>query len=313
MSKSNPILTKDKRLAPGFRLFLMALPFLVLIFLFSYLPLYGWRYAFYDYRPPIKLEDCTFVGFKHITNMVQNAAMRKNLIRVLKNTLGMSILGMCTSWMPMVFAVFMAEIRNMKFQKIVQIVTTIPNFISWVIVYSIAFAIFSVGDGFVNNVIRAFKPGFEGIDFLGNTDHMWWKMWLWMQWKTIGYSAILYISSIAGIDQELYEAADIDGAGRFQKIRYITMPCLLPTYFTLLIINVGNMLNRGMDQYYAFQNPLNKKYIEVLALYVYNQGIAGSQISYSTAVGMTKSLISLVLLGIANTISKVFRDGQSIF
>lgn len=313
MSKKNPILTKEKKLAPGFRLFLMALPFLALVFIFAYLPLYGWRYALYDYKPPIKLEDCNFVGLKHLTNMVQNAALRRNLFRVIKNTLGMSLLGMATSWMPMIFAVFLSEIRNIKFQKVVQIITTIPNFVSWIIVYSIAFAIFSIGDGLINNVIRAIDPTAEGINFLGNADHMWLKMWAWGQWKGIGYSAILYISSIAGIDQELFEAADIDGAGRMQKIRYITIPCLLPTYFTLLIINVGNMLNRGMDQYFAFQTPLNKKYIEVLDLYVYNQGIAGNQISYSTAVGMTKSLVSLVLLGVANMISKLFRDGQSIF
>ena len=313
MKKKSTILTHDKNLAPGFRLFLMTLPFLALVFIFSYLPLWGWRYAFYDYRPPKALSDCTFVGFKHITSMVGNPALAKNVFRVLKNTLGMSLLGMATSWIPMLFAMFLAEIKSVRYRMFVQITTTIPNFISWIIVYSIAFAVFSSSDGLINNVMAAINPEWKRINFLADTNHMWLKMWAWGQWKGLGYSAILYISSIAGIDQEMYEAASIDGAGRFQKMRYITFPCLLPTFITLLIINVGNFLNRGMDQYFAFQNALNKEYIEVIDLYVYNQGIVGNAMSFSTAVGMTKSLISLVLLFIANTVSKVFRDGESIF
>lgn len=313
MKKKNPILTRDRKLTPGFRLFLMTLPFLGLVFAFSYLPLWGWRYAFYDYRPPKALSDCTFVGFKHIISMVGNPALAKNVIRVLKNTMGMSLLGMATSWIPMCFAMFLAEIKNVKYRKFVQIMTTIPNFISWIIVYSIAFAIFSSSDGLVNNILSAVNPNWTRVNFLAGTDHMWLKMWAWGQWKGLGYSAILYISTIAGIDQEMYEAAAIDGAGRFQKMRFVTLPCLIPTFVTLLIINVGNFLNRGMDQYFAFQNPLNKEFIEVIDLYVYNQGIVGNAVSFSTAVGMTKSVVSLILLFVANMISKLFRDGESIF
>lgn len=313
MKKKNQILTSNRKLTPGFRLFLMTLPFLALVFAFSYLPLWGWRYALYDYRPPKALTDCKFVGLKHITSMVSNPALARNVARVLKNTIGMSLLGMVTSWIPMVFAMFLAEIRSVKYRKFVQIMTTIPNFISWIIVYSIAFAIFSASDGLVNNILAAVNPNWTRVSFLSDTNHMWLKMWAWGQWKGLGYSAILYVSSIAGIDQEMYEAASIDGAGRFQKMRFITLPCLLPTFITLLIINVGNFLNRGMDQYFAFQNAMNREYIEVLDLYVYNQGIVGNAISFSTAVGMTKSLVSLVLLFIANMISKLFRDGESIF
>lgn len=313
MKKSGSILTRNGKLSPGFRLFLLALPFLVLVFVFSYLPLWGWRYAFYDYRPPKRLEDCEYVGLKHIISMFANPALAKNVFRVIKNTLGMSLLGMVTSWIPMVFAMFLAEIKSVKYQKTIQTVTTIPNFISWIIVYSIAFAMFSSSDGFLNNVMSALNSDWTRVNFLADPDHMWIKMWLWGQWKGLGYAAILYISSLASIDQELYEAAAIDGAGRFKKMRYVTLPCLLPTFFTLLVINTGNFLNRGMDQYFAFQNALNKEFIEVIDLYVYNQGIVGSAISFSTAVGMTKSLISLVLLFVANKASKLFRDGESIF
>jgi putative aldouronate transport system permease protein len=313
MKKKTSILTRDRKLSPGFRLFLMTLPFLILVFIFSYLPLWGWRYAFYDYRPPKQLSACEFVGFKHILSMFSNPALSKNVLRVVKNTLGMSLLGMFTSWIPMVFAMFLAEIKHVKYQKFIQTMTTIPNFISWIIVYSIAFAMFSSADGLINNILVVLNPTWERVNFLASGDHMWIKMWAWGQWKSLGYSAVLYIASLAGIDQELYEAASVDGASRFQKMRYITLPSLLPTFFTLLIINVGNFLNRGMDQYFAFQNAINKESIEVIDLYVYNQGIAGSNISFSTAVGMTKTIISLLLLFMANKISKLLRDGESIF
>ena len=138
--KKNPILTKDGKLAPGFRLFLMALPLFVYIFIFAYRPVAGLRYAFYNYKPPKNLTDCDFVGFQHFTNLVTNPAMQKNIVRVVKNTLGMALLGTALNWIPMVFAMFLMEIRHIKYRKLVQIITTIPNFISWVIIYSLAFS-----------------------------------------------------------------------------------------------------------------------------------------------------------------------------
>ncbi len=294
---------------PKFRLFLMMLPILVLAFVFCYLPLFGWRYAFFDYKSGETLSMDKFVGFKWFTSLFQNAATKKDIVRVIKNTLAMSGLGILTSWIPMVFAIFLAEIRNTHFRRVVQTFTTIPNFISWVLVYAIALAIFST-DGFVNTFLTAIGHT-TTTNYLLSSSHMWLKMLAWGTWKGLGWSAIIYIASITGIDQQLYEAATVDGAGRFQKMWYITVPELIPTYMVLLLMSIANILSNGMDQYLVFSNAVNKDYIEVLDLYVYNLGIGSGLIPMSTVIGMIKSVISVILLFSANGISKLIR-GESI-
>ncbi len=294
-----------------FRLLLMFLPVLLLTFVFCYLPIYGWRFAFFDYKIGDALTSENFVGLKWFTYLFENAATRADLVRVLRNTLIMSGLGIATSWMPIAFAVMLAELRSSKFQRIVQTLTTIPNFISWVLVYAIAFAIFSA-DGFINSFLRN-VCGVTGAhtDYLASADWIWVKMLLWGTWKGLGWSAIVYIAGIAGIDQQLYEAARVDGANRFQCIRHITIPGLMPTYMVMLLMSVAGMLSNGMDQYLVFENPINKEVIEVLDLYVYNAGIKSGLIPLSTVVGVFKSLIGVTLLFGANGISKAVR-GESI-
>ena len=200
----------------------------------------------------------------------------------------------------------------MPFKKLSQTLTTIPNFISWVLVYAVAYAMFSVNDGFVNKVLINMGIIDQGINFLASPDHIWMKMWLWGQWKGLGWSAIVYIAAISGIDQEQYEAAEVDGANRFQKMRYVTIPGLLPTFFVLLILSIGNMISNGIDQYFVFQNAMNKEHIEVLDLYVYNQGMVGINYSYSTAVSILKSIVSVTLLFVSNQMSRLVRD-ESVF
>ena len=296
-------------MAPKFRLFLMMLPILVLAFVFCYLPLFGWRYAFFDYKSGETLTMDKFVGFKWFTQLFQNSATRNDILRVIKNTLAMSALGILTSWVPMVFAIFLAEIKNTHFRRIVQTFTTIPNFISWVLVYAIALAIFST-DGFVNTLFTSMGHP-TTTNYLLSTSHMWIKMLAWGLWKGLGWSAIIYIASITGIDQQLYEAATVDGAGRFQKMWYITIPELIPTYMVLLLMSIANILSNGMDQYLVFSNAVNAEKIEVLDLYVYNLGIGKGLIPMSTVIGMVKSIISVILLFSANGISKLVR-GESI-
>ena len=175
--------------------------------------------------------------------------------------------------------------------------------------YAIAFAIFNT-DGFINTLINSLG-GNASANYLQSADHMWLKMLAWGMWKGVGWSAIIYISGIAGIDQQLYEAATVDGAGRFHKMRYITIPGLLPTFVVLLVMSIAGILSNGMDQYLVFTNANNKDIIEVLDLYVYNLGIGSGSIPLSTVVGMTKSIISVVLLFIANSLSKLIR-GDSV-
>lgn len=293
-----------------FKLFLMYSPFIALVAVFSYLPLLGWRYAFFDYKVGDTLSMDKFVGFKWFTELIKNPATVRDIINVLKNTLGMSFLGLATSWLPMAFAIFLSEIKNMKFRRFVQTFTTIPNFISWVLVYAIAFCIFST-DGFVSSLFVNMGIWDEGKNMLMSGSHTWLKMWAWGTWKGIGWSAIIYIAGISGIDQQLYEAATVDGAGRFQKMWHITLPGLIPTFCVLFLMAVANVLSNGMDQYLVFKNATNANVIRVLDLYVYELGIGQGSIPLTTVVSMLKSIISVTLLFAANGVSKLIR-GESI-
>lgn len=294
----------------GFKLFLMILPFLILCFLFSYFPLHGWIYALYDYRAPLKLSQCEFAGLKWFKMLFSNPTQVSQLMVVMKNTFAMSLLGIATSFLPVLFAVFLSEIQCKWFKNLVQTFTTLPNFISWTLVYSIAFSLFST-TGMVNSFLQNIGAITEPLKFLDSGEHVWLTMLLWNTWKGLGWGSIMYLAAITGIDQELYEAAKVDGANRFKLIRYITIPALMPTYFVLLMLSVANFLSNGMDQYFVFQNAFNKTSIQVLDLYVYNIGMTGKSLSLATAIGILKSLVSVVLLMIVNFASKKTR-GESI-
>lgn len=302
--------TEKMEMETKYKLFLMLMPFLALVFAFSYLPLFSWRYAFFDYEVGGTLSSDNFVGFKWFKMLVQNPTYVKRLLRVLTNTLAMSCLGILTSWLPMFFAIFLTEIKSNRFRKFVQVFSTIPNFISWVMVYAIAFAIFNT-DGFINTFVNEFFGAKWNTNYLMSTDGMWLKMLIWGIWKSLGWSAIIYISGISGIDQQLYEAATVDGAGRFQKMRYVTLPGLLPTYVVMLVMSIAGILSNGMDQYLVFSNHMNEDVIEVLDLYVYNLGIGSGDIPLSTVVGMSKSIVSVILLFVANKVSKAIR-GENV-
>lgn len=292
-------------------MFLMILPFLVLNFLFAYFPLHGWIYAFYDYRAPLRLDQCEFVGFKWFTMLFSNPTQMAQLGQVMINTFAMSLLGIATSILPLIFAIFLSEIQTKWFRKTVQTMTTLPNFISWVLVYSVAFSLFS-NSGMVNNLLTDLGLISEPIKFLDSDSHTWLSMILWSTWKNLGWNAIMYLAAITSIDPGLYGAAKIDGAGRFRLMYHITLPELLPTFFVLLMLSIANFLNNGMDQYFVFQNAFNRTHIQVLDLYVYNIGLTGGSFSLATAIGMMKSIVSVVLLTIVNLASKKIRGASII-
>lgn len=308
--KSAETLEPKMEMHERYKIFLFFLPILALAFVFSYLPLWGWRYAFFDYKAGGELTMENFVGFKWFTYLFESEATRSDIFRVIKNTLGLSGIGILTSWLPMAFAIFLTQVPSKRFRRFVQTFTTVPNFLGWVIIYAVALAIFST-DGFVNNFLNNILGIAADANYLMDGNHMWLKMWLWGTWKGLGWSAIIYISSITGIDPVLYEAAEVDGAGRFQKMWNVTVPQLLPTFFVMLLMSIANILSNGMEQYLVFSNAVNSQSIEVLDLYVYNLGIVNGQIPISTMVGMCKSIISVALLFIANTASKKLR-GESI-
>lgn len=299
-------LVKNKKKLRGYREFLYILPCIILVAVFSYYPLYGWIYAFFDYRPPFPLSMDKFVGFQWFASMFQNKIKIQAIVKVLRNTFGISGLNLFFSWFPMIFAVFLNEIKCGKYKKFVQTVTTLPNFISWVLVYSIAYSVLN-STGVVNQVLLSLGLTKTPILFLQSSSHVWFKMWLWNTWKNAGWAAIMYIAAISGIDEEMNEAAKVDGASRMQIIRHITIPSILPTYFVIVMMNLANFLSNGMEQFYVFQNSFNKDTIQVLDLYVYNLAMGSGGYSLSTAISIFKSVVSIVLLCVTNKISKVVR------
>ncbi|MDR1644168.1 MAG: ABC transporter permease subunit [Clostridiales bacterium] len=291
------------RKAQGYKEFLLILPFIALVAVFAYFPLYGWIYSFFDYQPPLPFSWDSFVGLKWFKLLFQNQSYVNQTLQVLRNTFAMSGIALLFSWLPMFFAILLNELRNAPFKKFVQTAATIPNFISWVLVYSVAFLLMG-NNGMINSVLKDWGLIARPIDFMKDSSHLWLKMWLWLTWKNLGWAAIMYVAAISGIDEGMYEAAKIDGAARWQCIWSITIPSLLPTFFVLMLLNISNMLNNGMEQYYVFQNSWNREYIQVLDLYVYNLSTSKPPVySISTALSMLKSVVSLALLFAANGLS----------
>lgn len=296
----------------NYKLFLYAFPIILLTFIFSYLPLKGFSQAFYETST---FGDDIFVGGKWFRYLFENKEAASRLLQVLRNTLIMSGLGLITSWIPVAFAVFFSEIKDGPVRKIIQTVTTLPNFISWILIYALAIALFST-NGFLNNILSSITGREFTRNWLEVKSTVWLQMLAWGIWKGTGWSAIIYIAAITGIDRGLYEAAEIDGAKRFAKMRYITIPMLIPTFSVMLLLSFANMLTNGLDQYLVFSNATNMDYIEVLDLYVYNLGFTRSgsldaSKPLATVISMAKTLVSLLLLFIANQTSKSIR-GESI-
>ena len=248
-----------------------------------------------------------FVGFKHFGNLITGW---KNVSRVLRNTFAMSLLSLATSPLPMIFAIMLNEIKVKKLKSVAQTITTLPNFISWIVVFGVTFAMFSVRGG-VSLLLQSMGINLGQAGILGNNEATWFFQIGLQIWKNLGWGAIIYLAAISGIDSTMYEAAQIDGANKIQSIIHITIPSIFSTYLVLLLLGVGNILSNGFEQFFVFYNSLVSDRIEVLDYYVYRIGIVSGDYSYSIVVGMLKSLVSITLLFIANQISKRFR-GEGI-
>ena len=285
-------------------LFFMALPLMVFVFAMKYVPLLGWYFSLIEYKVGKPIMDCTFVGLDNFRAMFKNPAF----FRALTNTFIFSGIKYALLFVPPIFAILFNEIPNLHYRKIVQTMTTLPHFISWVIVYGLAYALFST-EGVVNKALLAMGMRTQSIMTDRNSVYIF-QSALYL-WKVLGWNSIIYVAAIAGIDPQLYEAASIDGAGHFKRALHITLPGILPTMLVLLLLGVANIISNGMDQYYLFQNPMNYNKIETLELYTYKQGMKLMDYSYASAVDIMKSLVSLTLLFTTNAIAKKVR-GNSI-
>ena len=285
-------------------LLFVTLPLMLLVFVFCYIPLIGWVLAFMEYRPGNPIFENEFVGLKYFELIFSS----RDISRVLKNTVIFATINFCLLPLPMVFAMLLNELNCSTFKKLAQTFTTLPHFISWIIVYSLAFAIFST-EGLLNELLNLL--GRDGQKLLQDKNAVYWFQTCISQWKTLGWSSIIYMAAMAGIDQELYEAASVDGAGKLRCAVHITVPGLIPTFIVIALLAVANFMNSGLDQYFMFQNAVVIKNIEVLDLYTYRVGLQKQDYSYATAVGIFKSAISLTMLFITNALAKKVR-GESI-
>ena len=305
MSKTKVLtMTKPKK---DYKLLYYALPFMIIVLLFNYVPIFGWIYAFFDYVPGVKLNDSEFVGLEYFKLIFTDA----NVWRSLTNTFIFAILGILFSPLPMFFAILLNEVKNGPVRKIVQTFTTLPNFISWVIIFSLAFTLFS-SDGLITTMLLKIRIGTDGQNLLGDGKAVYIFQSLLGLWKGLGWSSIIYLAAIAGIDQEQYEAARVDGAGYFRCAIHITMPAMIGTFVVLFILNIGNFLNTGYEQYLLFKNSMTADNIEVLDLYAYRIGLENMDYSYGVAISIIKSVVSVVLVTFANLVAKKARGSAVV-
>ncbi len=299
---SAPIFNTKKR--KRWDLFFLALPFMILVLLFAYIPLAGWYFAFIEYRVGKPILECTFVGFDNFVRLFQTGAF----IRALKNTVIYSSAKYIMLICPMIFAILFNEIQNTRFRKVVQTMTTLPHFISWVIVYGLVYALFTT-EGPVNQLLAMFGTK---QNLLMDRDATYIFQSLLYLWKVLGWNSIIYVAAIAGIDQQLYEAATIDGAGHFRCALHVTLPGILPTFVVLMLLGVADFVNNGLDQYYVFQNAFTYNNLETLEMYTYKQGMKLMDYSYATAVGILKSGVSITLLFVTNAFAKKVRGNAIV-
>ncbi len=293
------------------KLLLISIPFVAFILAFSYIPLLWWSISFFKYYPGIPFDKMEFIGWQNFKFLFYDATM---ILKVVRNTFALSGLIILTLPLPAIFAIMLNELRSNRLKKAVQTFSTIPYFISYVLLYLAFVTLFSPTDGTLNELlVKRLHLLNRPITPMTNEQIAWIFQTGVYLFKNMGYNAILYLSAIASIDPSLYDAASVDGAGRMQKILHVTIPGLTPTFIVLLVLGLGNILSgAGFEQYYVFGNPLVLDRLEVIDTYTYKLGIIQGNYSFGTAISMLKSVISIVLLLSANTIVKKLR-GTALF
>jgi putative aldouronate transport system permease protein len=296
------IARKNKRWARIKRnryIYLMMSAGVIYFFLFKFLPVWGLLLSFQDYSPFKGFFGSTWVGFKHFSNLFQS----EQFYTMARNTFVISIFNLVFYFpVPIVLALMLNEVRHELFKKLNQSVVYLPHFLSWVILVSLTFFVFSSDIGIINKLIVA--SGNEPILFLSEPKFFWILLTLQNIWKDAGWGTIIFLAAIAGVDPARYEAAVIDGASRWRQIYHITLPAIRPTIIILLILRLGNMADVGFEQVLLMMNPLVNSVAEVFDTYSYTQGIVGGKISVGIAVGMFKGIVGLILVVSANQIVK---------
>jgi len=285
-------------------MYLFLMPAIIWFFIFYYIPIYGVTIAFKDYSLTKGILGSSWVGFEHFERMFHSP----EFTRVLRNTLVISFLKLIFVYTSGIFlALALNELLHDKFKKVVQSISYLPHFLSWVIIGSIMVEILSPSSGLVNQIIMAL--GGKPIYFLAETE--WFVPILIISdiWQSIGWGSIIYLAAISGIDPQLYEAATMDGAGRFKKMWHITLPSIANVIIIMMIFNVGNIMNAGFDQIFNLYNPKVYEVADIIDTYVYRVGLVQMNFSFSTAVGLFKNVIGLILVLMVNRLAN--RYGQT--
>jgi putative aldouronate transport system permease protein len=284
-------------------LYLLALPGILYFLIFKYLPMWGLVLSFQNYSPFLGVFNSPWVGWDHFQRLFSNP----DFPILFRNTLAISFLNLIFFFpLPIIISLLLNELRSEIYKRFIQTVIYLPHFLSWVIIFSLTFLMLSQSDGLVNKLLEYL--GRDKYPFLTNPNIFWFLLTAQSIWKEVGWGTIIFLAAIAGVDPQLYEAARIDGANRFRQMWHVTLPAIRTVIVILLILRLGDILEVGFEQVFLMYNGAVANVAEVFDTYVYRVGIQQGQFSYSTAVGLFKSLVGLVLVVFANKLAKKFGE-----
>jgi putative aldouronate transport system permease protein len=283
------------------QLLYMCFPIILYIILFTYVPLWGWTMAFQNYRPAKSFKNQDWVGLYWFKFLFDD----KVFLKTIRNTIAMSIINTSLGFVTAIgFALLLNEIKNIFFKRSIQTISYLPHFLSWVIVTGLVSAMLTTDSGAVNSALMALGFIKEPVLWLAEPNYFWGIIGVTYIWKEVGWNTIIYLAAIAGIDPNLYEAAEIDGCNRYQKMWLITLPSIKPTIIILLIMSVGRILDAGFELQYLLRNGLVMDVSDTIDIYVLIFGLSRSNYSLATAAGMFKNVVNITLIFIANEIAK---------
>jgi len=282
----------------SWQLYVLLLPAVAYVFIFNYMPMYGIQIAFKDFRTSLGIWDSEWVGFRHFIRFINFP----NFGLIMTNTLRIGAYTLATFPLSVILALMLNELRNQKFKKTVQMITYAPFFMSTVVVCSLIILFFNRDVGVINNLREMF--GLERVQFMSEASafpHL--LVWS-IVWQNLGWGTIIYLASLSNVSPELIEAARIDGANRFDIIRHVNIPCILPTIVIMFILASGNVMSVGFERVFLLQTPLNLSRSQVIATYVYEVGLIGAQFSYASAIGLFNAVINVALILMVNLVAK---------
>lgn len=280
-------------------LYLLIIPGCLYFIIFKYIPMFGLVIAFQDYSPFLGFLKSPFVGLKHFHNFFTGS----DFFMLLKNTLAISFLNLLFYFpMPIIIALLLNEVTHLRYKNLVQTMVYVPHFISFVVVASITYTLLNESTGIINLIAAQFTGSTK--PFLSGKQYFRWIIVIQNIWKETGWGMIVFLAALAGVDIQLYEAARVDGAGRWQQMWHITLPAIKGTIIIMLILRVGSILNTGYEQIYLMANSLNRSVAEVFDTYVYRIGVTNGQYSFSTAVGMFKGVVGCIMVMGTNWLAK---------